>query len=65
MFNGDKVSVQEGESFPRRMMVRAAHLCETASWHRTVQLNVDAAKMLCSVLCDFYHDKKKEDWKIE
>ena len=40
VLSGDRVSVQEGEKFGRRMMERVAQQCECAQYHRTAQLTV-------------------------
>ena len=57
VFNGDRVSVKEGEQFWRRMMVRDAKQYECGYCHKTVQLNT--VKIVCFILCDFYHNKQK------
>ena len=52
MFNGDRVSVEEGEKFRRWMMVRVAGQgeCTCYLW----------LKQYVVTLCDFYHNRKKK-----
>ena len=56
VFNGDRVSVQEGEKFRRRMMATAAQQCECTQ-RRNVHLNM--VKIARFILCDFYQKKKR------
>lgn len=53
----ETVSMQEGENFGRRMMVRHAQQCDYTSCYWTGLLNI--VKMGCFISCDFYHNKKK------
>ena len=39
------------------MMVRVAQPCDCTECRWTVRLNV--VKIVCFILCDFYHNKKK------
>ena len=50
MFNGDRVSVEEGEKFRSWMMVMVAQECEHTCCCRTVQLN------MVTIVCLIIHD---------
>ena len=57
VFNGDRVSVEEGEKFRRWMMVRVAGQgeCTCYLW----------LKQYVVTLCDFYHNRKKNHKWLE
>ena len=62
VFDGDRVSVYEGDKFRRPMMVRVAQQCKYTSCHCTVQLNT--VKMVCYILCGFITMKKLRENSI-
>ena len=61
VFSGDRVSIEKGENFGRRMVVRAEQQCDCTYCYWTVPLNI--VKIVHFILCDFYHNKKKTENK--